>query len=91
MLAREYFFARNNRRDGVYTNDRPILFSACGDFAFCYLDRGQEFSERIVDAARAVIDQPPPDPDASLRKDLTHLKVYAVDSEDTMEVRSYPK
>ena len=32
------------------------------------------------------MESPPPDPDASSRRDLTHLKVYAVDSEDTMEV-----
>lgn len=37
--------------------------------------------------AREILDgNPPPDPDASIRKDLTHLKVYAIDSEDTMEV-----
>lgn len=37
--------------------------------------------------AKAMIEKPPPDPDASIRRDLTHLKVYAVDSEDTMEVK----
>ena len=36
---------------------------------------------------KAMVDSPPPDPDAAIRRDLTHLKVYAVDSEDTMEVR----
>lgn len=37
--------------------------------------------------ARAMIESPPPDPEASIRRDLTHLKVYAIDSEDTEEVR----
>lgn len=36
-----------------------------------------------------MVDSPPPDPDARLRQDLTHLKVYAVDSEDTMEVSRF--
>lgn len=37
--------------------------------------------------ARAMMESPPPDPEASIRRDLTHLKVYAIDSEDTNEVR----
>lgn len=36
--------------------------------------------------ARAMIESPPADPEASIRRDLTHLKVYAIDSEDTNEV-----
>lgn len=36
--------------------------------------------------AKGIVDASPPDPEASTRKDLTHLKIYAVDSEDTMEV-----
>lgn len=40
--------------------------------------------------ARAMIDSPPPDPEASIRRDLTHLKVYAIDSEDTNEARTSP-
>lgn len=34
-----------------------------------------------------MIKSPPPDPEASVRRDLTHLKVYAIDSEDTNEVK----
>lgn len=37
--------------------------------------------------ARAMVESPPPDPEAGIRRDLTHLKVYAIDSEDTNEVR----
>lgn len=33
------------------------------------------------------METPPPDPEAEVRQDLRHLKVYAIDSEDTMEVR----
>lgn len=36
--------------------------------------------------ASAMIESPPPDPEAGIRRDLTHLKVYAIDSEDTNEV-----
>lgn len=34
-----------------------------------------------------MVDSPPADPEASIRRDLTHLKVYAIDSEDTNEVK----
>lgn len=51
----------------------------------------QSFSEEAMDQARAMIESPPPDPEASLRRDLTHLKVYAIDSEDTNEVTTMQK
>eukprot|EP00903_Cladosiphon_okamuranus_P006750 g6585.t1 len=44
------------------------------------------FSDEAMAQARAMIDSPPPDPEASIRRDLTHLKAYAIDSEDTNEV-----
>ncbi|CAM9122345.1 unnamed protein product [Ectocarpus sp. 8 AP-2014] len=44
------------------------------------------FSEEAMAQARAMMESPPPDPEASIRRDLTHLKVYAIDSEDTNEV-----
>lgn len=50
------------------------------------LIRPQNFSDEAMAQARAMVESPPPDPDAATRLDLTHLKVYAVDSEDTTEV-----
>eukprot|EP00752_Nemacystus_decipiens_P004584 g4184.t1 len=44
------------------------------------------FSDEAMAQARAMIESPPPDPEAGIRRDLTHLKVYAIDSEDTNEV-----
>lgn len=39
--------------------------------------------------AEALLRDPGVDPDATMREDLTHLKVYAIDSEDTKEVQRY--
>lgn len=39
----------------------------------------QEEAARLMEAS-------PPDPDASIRRDLTHMQVWAIDSADTTEV-----
>ena len=36
--------------------------------------------------ARQLLASPPPDPDADIRRDLTHLTVFTVDDESTTEI-----
>jgi exoribonuclease-2 len=35
---------------------------------------------------QALLESPPPDPDAGLRQDLTHLTVFTIDDASTQEV-----
>ena len=63
----------------------PLFF--CFASVFFLVGLSQTFSDEAMAQARAMIESPPPDPEASIRRDLTHLKVYAIDSEDTNEVR----
>ena len=44
------------------------------------------FGSRLEAQATALLASPPPDEDASTRKDLTRLTVYAIDSDDTVEI-----
>ncbi|CAI5519564.1 unnamed protein product [Closterium sp. Naga37s-1] len=44
------------------------------------------FSASVADYSASLAANPPPDPDQSIRVDLTHLKVYTIDSYDTVEV-----
>ncbi|AFY59793.1 ribonuclease catalytic domain-containing protein [Synechococcus sp. PCC 6312] len=44
------------------------------------------FKPEVVDMARHCISNPPPDLDAPIRQDLTHLKVYTIDDESTQEI-----
>ncbi|CAI7864457.1 unnamed protein product [Closterium sp. NIES-54] len=44
------------------------------------------FSPSVADYSASLAANPPPDPDQSIRVDLTHLKVYTIDSYDTVEV-----
>ncbi|CAI5474578.1 unnamed protein product [Closterium sp. Yama58-4] len=44
------------------------------------------FPASVADYSAALAANPPPDPDESIRVDLTHLKVYTIDSYDTVEV-----
>eukprot|EP00897_Mesotaenium_endlicherianum_P004592 jgi/Mesen1/4160/ME000219S03286 len=46
-----------------------------------------DFPGRVLQAAEELLRAPPPDIDEALRVDLTHLKVYTIDSEDTVEAR----
>ena len=62
----------------------PSFF--CFASVFFLVGLSQIFSDEAMAQARAMIESPPPDPEASIRRDLTHLKVYAIDSEDTNEV-----
>ncbi|CAM9131523.1 unnamed protein product [Chrysoparadoxa australica] len=43
-------------------------------------------SPSAMEHAEQLLKEPPPDPDAATRLDLTHLKAYAIDSADTVEV-----
>ncbi len=45
-----------------------------------------EFKPEVVEMARECIINPPPDVDADIRRDLTHLKVYTIDDESTQEI-----
>eukprot|EP00899_Mesostigma_viride_P011509 jgi/Mesvir1/20359/Mv19942-RA.3 len=44
------------------------------------------FSEELLELAEERVRNPPPDPDEGRRVDLTHLKTYTIDSEETTEV-----
>ncbi|CAI5480613.1 unnamed protein product [Closterium sp. Yama58-4] len=44
------------------------------------------FPATVADYSASLAANPPPDPDQSIRVDLTHLKVYTIDSYDTVEV-----
>eukprot|EP00879_Flechtneria_rotunda_P004803 GHRR01005075.1.p1 GENE.GHRR01005075.1~~GHRR01005075.1.p1 ORF type:complete len:775 (+),score=250.97 GHRR01005075.1:386-2710(+) len=45
-----------------------------------------EMEPHIEAAAQALLSTPPSDPDASLRQDLTHLRVFTVDDASTTEI-----
>ncbi|CAI5999430.1 unnamed protein product [Closterium sp. NIES-65] len=44
------------------------------------------FPASVADYSANLAANPPPDPDQGIRVDLTHLKVYTIDSYDTVEV-----
>ena len=44
-----------------------------------------QFSEKVISMAQQCLLNPPPDPDRD-RLDLTHLKVYTIDDENTREI-----
>ncbi len=44
------------------------------------------FKPEVVEMARERLHNPPPDLDAPIRQDLTHLKVYTIDDESTQEI-----
>lgn len=44
------------------------------------------FSPPILEATQNLLSQPPADPDAETRVDLTHLKVYTIDDASTREI-----
>ncbi len=44
------------------------------------------FSDKVLDVTHRCLTSPPPDPDADIRVDLTHLKVYTIDDESTREI-----
>ncbi|CAI5513939.1 unnamed protein product [Closterium sp. Naga37s-1] len=44
------------------------------------------FPASVADYSASLAANPPPDPDESIRVDLTHPKVYTIDSYDTVEV-----
>ncbi|CAI5507225.1 unnamed protein product [Closterium sp. Naga37s-1] len=44
------------------------------------------FPASVADYSASLAASPPPDPDENIRVDLTHLKVYTIDSYDTVEV-----
>ncbi|GFR46827.1 hypothetical protein Agub_g8463, partial [Astrephomene gubernaculifera] len=46
----------------------------------------EEPGEGAQRAAQALLSCPPPDPDADLRQDLTHLRVFTIDDASTTEV-----
>jgi exoribonuclease-2 len=48
------------------------------------------FSPELEDAAAALAAAPPPDLDAARRRDLAHLRCYAIDDASTTEVRAMP-
>ena len=53
-----------------------------------FLRRSQiptQFSQRVLDVAHTCLTSPPPDPSPN-RLDLTHLKVYTIDDESTVEI-----
>ncbi len=53
-----------------------------------FLRRSQisaQFSQRVLDVAHTSLTSPPPDPSPN-RLDLTHLKVYTIDDESTLEI-----
>ncbi len=44
------------------------------------------FAPQVLDVTQSRLATPPPDLDAALRVDLTHLKVYTIDDESTREI-----
>lgn len=44
------------------------------------------FSTKVLEVAHRCLNFPPPDLDANNRLDLTHLKVYTIDDESTLEI-----
>lgn len=72
--------------NGPTTITAAPLTTRCG--AHGWYGVPQVFPKEVLEEARGMLEAPPPDPDRSFRRDLTHLKVYAIDSEDTMEVRA---
>ncbi|MEM6500730.1 MAG: ribonuclease R family protein [Cyanobacteria bacterium P01_C01_bin.89] len=44
------------------------------------------FSAKVLDVVHPLAKNPPPDPDAENRLDLTHLKLYTIDDESTREI-----
>lgn len=44
------------------------------------------FPVRVLEVTQRCLESPPPDPDANLRQDLTHLKAYTIDDESTREI-----
>lgn len=46
----------------------------------------EEFRPELEGLARQVVESPPPDPDAHLRRDFTHMAVVTIDDEKTTEI-----
>lgn len=69
------------------------LFTSMKRMVFCTVcnrRHGAPFSypAELEAHAAELLSSPPPDPDAAIREDLTHLRVYTIDAASTKEVRT---